>query len=237
MTAPTADGIPGLVLQHDPDAPPALLGEWLERRGIAWRRVELWRQPVPELGRAPFVVALGSEHSAAASEPEWIAEEIELLRRAVRLGAPVLGLCFGGQALALALGGEIHPARPAEIGWDEIASLDRDAIPPGRWVNFHYESFTLPPGATLLARSAAGPAAFRLGRHVGLQFHPEATPAIADSWGAERSGDPDVDVDRLAADGERHGAGAARRAAALFDRWWALAGPGGDVPPTPADGR
>lgn len=212
---------PGLVLQHDPDVPPALLAEWLEARGIPWRLAELWREAVPALESPPFIVSLGSRQSAAASEPAFVPQEIDLLRAAVAREVPVLGVCFGGQALAVALGGKIHPARPPEVGWDEIESLDPEAIPPGRWLNFHFESFTRPPGATLLAHSAAGPAAFRLGPHLGLQFHAEATPELANAWAVNEHQDPAaVDAGRLAAEGERYGADAARRLVRLLDRWW-----------------
>lgn len=212
---------PGLILQHDRDAPPALLAGWLERRAIAHRVAELWREPVPALDRTGFVVVLGSEHSATASDPGWISAERSLLGEALAAEIPVLGLCFGGQALALALGGEVHPARPPETGWDEIASLAPEQIPAGPWINFHYDSFTLPEGAVLLARSPAGPAGFRLGPHLGIQFHPEATPAIANRWAEQkRRNDARIDPGRIAADGERHGADAARRAIALFDGWW-----------------
>ena len=60
---------PGLVLQHESDVPPALFGEWLDDRGIAWRLVEVEREGVPEIERAPWAVVLGSHHSASASEP------------------------------------------------------------------------------------------------------------------------------------------------------------------------
>jgi GMP synthase (glutamine-hydrolysing) len=219
--------VPGLVLQHDHDAPPALFARWLGERGIPWRLVELWREPVPPLEAPPFIATLGSEHSAGGSKPAFVPQEIDLLRDAVRGGVPVLGLCFGGQALAVALGATIHPARPPEVGWDEIESLDRGAIPPGRWLNYHFESFTLPPRAKLLARSAAGAAAFRLGPHLGLQFHPEATPDLANTWAAnERKSHPEIDAGRLAAEGERYGPDAARRAISLFDHWWRGAGIG-----------
>jgi GMP synthase-like glutamine amidotransferase len=212
---------PGLVLQHDPDVPPALLGEWLETRGIPWRLAELWHEPVPTLGSPPFLATLGSRESAAASAPAFVPQEIELLRAAVAHRVPVIGVCFGGQALAVALGAEIHRARPPEVGWDEIESLDPEAIPPGRWLNYHFESFTLPPGAKLLARSAAGPAAFRLGPHLGLQFHAEATPELANAWAANDHQNPSaVDAERLAAEGELYGAEAAGRLVTLLDRWW-----------------
>jgi GMP synthase (glutamine-hydrolysing) len=74
-----------------------------------------------------------------------------------------------------------------------------------------------------VARSPAGTAAFQLGRHLGLQFHPEATPAIADEWARveatelERLGITPEDV---AAQGSSRGEEAAAAAEHLFDAWW-----------------
>ena len=52
----------------------------------------------------------------------WIADELEFLRRAHHAGVPVLGICFGGQALATALGGTVVRAERPEIGWTTIES-------------------------------------------------------------------------------------------------------------------
>lgn len=213
----------GLVLQHNDDCPPALLADWLDERGIEWRLVDVERDGHPDLDSAPWVVALGSRHSTTAAEPTWIPAEIELLRSAVRDEVPVLGICFGSQALSLALGGEVHPAPVLETGWDDRIEVLGDGIPPGPWLNFHRECFTLPPATRLLARSRAGPSAFRIGPHLGVQFHPEATPEIANAWGERyrRQHDPELDLDALAADGEANRDDAARRAYRLFDAWWA----------------
>ncbi len=73
----------------------------------------------------------------------------------------------------------------------------------------------LPPGAELLAENPSGPQAFRHGRHLGVQFHPEVTPAIIDAWIAG-SRDGEVDAARMRADTEREFGRAGRAAAELF---------------------
>ena len=165
---------------------------------------------------------LGSHSSAAASEPDWVGGEAKLIRSAIAEDVPVLGICFGGQALSLALGGEVHPTPILEGSWDEGIEILDEQIPPGPWLNLHFESFTLPPGAELLARSAAGPSAFRDGPHLGVRFHPEVTPEIVAAWSERyRPAHPEVDYERLARDGEANRAAAPARAFALFDRWLA----------------
>jgi GMP synthase-like glutamine amidotransferase len=212
---------PGLVLQHDADVPPALFGEWLESRGIGWELVDVPRDGVPEMDGAPWIAVLGSHSSAAANDPDWVPAEGGLIRSAIAADVPVLGICFGGQALSLALGGEVHPAPVLEGSWDEGIELLDEQIPAGPWLNLHFESFTLPPGAELLARTPAGPSAFRHGPHLGTQFHPEVTPEIVAAWSERyRPAHPDVDYERLARDGEANRAAAPARAFELFDRWW-----------------
>jgi GMP synthase-like glutamine amidotransferase len=218
---------PGVVLQNEDVAPAALLGEWLRERGMAYRTVPVWEVGVPDdPSEFAWVAALGSEHSATQTEPAWVPAEIEFLRRAVDADVPVLGLCFGGQALSAAIGGEISAAEPPSIGWFEIETDDPDVVPEGPWAHFNLETFSVPAPAEQLARSPRGPGAFRLGPHLGLQFHPEATPAVVNRWSDDESdklASLGIDPAEIRAQGERWGAAAARRAFELFDAWRRLA--------------
>lgn len=218
---------PGLVLQNEEEAPAALLAEWLRDRGIAHTTVRAWEEVVPDEPREhDWVVALGTSDSATQTEPAWIPAEIEFLGRAVDADVPVLGICFGGQALSVALGGEISPADPVSMGWFEVETDDRRLIPPGPWLHFNYERFSIPEGAAQIATSPSGPGAFRLGPHLGIQFHPEVTPAIIDSWAESESAklaDRGLDLDGLRAQTRRLAKRAAAEAFELFDAWRMLA--------------
>ena len=212
---------PGVILQHGPDGPSGLLGTFLAEQGIAHRTASVWEQGVEDLSGAPWVASLGSECSAGAGSPGWVPAEIEALRGAVAAGVPVLGLCFGGQALAIALGGGVHRMARPEIGWVDVVSHDPE-VPAGTWAQYHYDLLEVPPGAQELARSPAGPAAFRHGPHLGLQFHPEVTVAQMDAWlGMDPDLPADIDVEAAARDGQRGGADAAQRAHRLFAAWFA----------------
>lgn len=213
-----------LVLQHGPLGPPGVLEDWLRARDVPYEVHAAWRDPLPpDPARYAAVASLGSEHSAAATDPAWIAQEIALLREAVAADVPVLGLCFGGQALSVALGGEVRPAATPEVGWMPVETEDPDVVPSGPWLQFHWEVFATPPGAEQLARTAAGPAAFRHGRHLGTQFHPEATPEIVDGWARVEPRLPQVGRTpaELLDEGRRHAPRAADQAHRLFDGWWA----------------
>ena len=57
-----------------------------------------------------------------------------------------------------------------------------DLIPAGPWFEWHFDRWTLPPGATEIARTPSTSQAFALGRAVALQFHPELDPALLELW-------------------------------------------------------
>ncbi len=112
----------------------------------------------------------------------WIADEIAYARSLITLGVPTLGICFGGQMLAAAVGGTVSPAPVPEIGWASVASVEPALIDPGPWLEWHTDRFTLPPGVPALARTAAAVQAFAYGRALGLQFHPEVTAEVLEAW-------------------------------------------------------
>ena len=211
------------IVEQNADAPGGLLEEWARERGhrvTTLRAPEIGSGPWPDPRRYGAIAPLGAEESVHASKDPWIAPQVAFLREAHEAGIPVLGLCFGGQALAAALGGEVRAAPAPEIGWLELEALDGGAVAPGPWFAWHNDTFTLPPGAVELARTPACPHAFRAGRSIGLQFHPEATPAIIEDWvrgGRDALAANGIDAEALRAQ-TREGAGDHReRAFALFD--------------------
>jgi NADPH-dependent 2,4-dienoyl-CoA reductase/sulfur reductase-like enzyme/GMP synthase-like glutamine amidotransferase len=216
---------PVLIRQHGPTAPPGLLADWLHDRGLASELSCSWTgEPAPDPTRYAFVASLGSRFNPAETHEPVVASELALLERAVGHDVPVLGLCFGGQALAAVLGGRVEPGPAPELGWIEIETDDPRAVPGGPWLSWHFDRFSVPPGATEIARSPLAPQAFRHGPHLATQFHPESTVDIVAGWARK-------DVARLAArgigDGEQRLAApperarAARAAAfALFDAFW-----------------
>jgi GMP synthase-like glutamine amidotransferase len=147
--------------------------------------------------------------------------EIEQLRKADAAGVPVLGICFGGQLLALAHGGSVARSAGPEIGWADVHSDDTALVPGGPWFQWHYDRWRLPPDATELARNPAASQAFVLRRNLALQFHPELTAASLNGWlangGAADAEAQGIDVGELVSRTAREAADAGRRAAALVD--------------------
>jgi len=180
-----------LIRQHLERAPPGRLAEWLEARGLPYEVSRSWRlEPLPDPEDHAFVVSLGHDLGAADTHDPAIRAEHELLRRAVAREVPVLGLCYGGQVLAAILGATVARAPTPELGWREIDSDEPAVIPAGAWITWHYDRFQTPPRATELARTADASQAFRLGPHLGVQFHPEATVEIMEGWANSEGVDP-----------------------------------------------
>jgi len=138
----------------------------------------------PDPTRFDAIVPMGAPWSIYDHETigTWVHDEVEFLRRAVAAGVPVLGICFGGQALACALGGAVIPAERPEVGWTVVDTERPDLVPPGPWFQWHGDRWVLPDGIRAFARTAVAEQAFVSGRCLGLQFHPELTPAMLDGW-------------------------------------------------------
>jgi GMP synthase-like glutamine amidotransferase len=162
------------------------------------------------------------DHGAIGS---WVRNELDFLRAAHDAGVPVLGICFGGQALAAALGGSVELSPAPEIGWVSVDAAD-GLIEPGPWFQFHYDRWTLPPGARELARTANASQAFVLGRSLGVQFHPELTADALRGWiengAAAVLRNHGIDPDGLLARTTAEEGAAAERAMRLVDRFLEL---------------
>ncbi len=218
-------GRQALVLQHQRNAPPALVCDWAEDRAIELVVVRADKaQRLPAAEEFAFVIALGSDHSAGEHKPAWVDRELDWLRHADQVQVPILGICFGAQALAVALGGAIERARRPEIGWVSVSSSLPEIVDSGPWFAWHEDVFVLPQGATEIARNAFGPQAFLAGPHLGVQFHPEVTPEVAEMWGARPSGVhwlklAGLDLGRLMHEGINHAGRSGAAGFRLFDEF------------------
>ncbi len=173
-----------LVFENDPSCPLARVEGPMASRGISAEIVtpnEIGSLGEP--GQYDLAIVLGSDDSAYDDSVPWVAQEHEYVRRAVESDVPILGICFGAQMLARALGSEVHKADAPEVGWKMIARSEAAAwIPPGPWLTWHQDTFDWPPEAVPLAWTDEAPQAFSRGRHLGIQFHPEATADMIEQW-------------------------------------------------------
>ncbi len=185
-----------LILQHEDVAPAGLALDALAACGVPCQLVRPDRdEPLPDPAAVLFALSLGAE-AAADDELGWIATELAWLRAADRADTPILGICFGAQMLAVALGGGVSRARRPERGWVHVSTDEPELIAAGPWLTWHDDEIELPGEAQLLAHNESGVQAFRLRRHIGVQFHPEATPEIVAGWGQD-NGERAIDHETL----------------------------------------
>lgn len=216
-----------LVIGHDHVAGLGPLGAELADRGyeLTWlTAVPEERFDDPDVAVAlpastgwDLVVTLGAPWPRARIAG-WAADEVDFLARVAGEGAAVLGVCFGAQLLAEALGAEAVALPAPRIGWFPVTPRVPD-LAPGPWFQWHADQLTAPPAAEVLAASVDGVEAFQAGRCVGVQFHPEMTPRLLERWLGLPGGPPrGLDVASLRGATREHAPAAARASRALLDR-------------------
>lgn len=227
-----------IVVQHVGFEGPGLIADVAAERGLDLdvRRMDLG-DPLPEVDQLDAVgglVVMGGPMGALedAAHPHLAAER-RLLAAAVAEGLPVLGVCLGAQLLAAALGGQVYrgPLEEAGLGIVELTASGRgDPVlgPAGRYLpvlHWHADTFTLPPGAVLLAGTTHyAHQAFRArGCAYGLQFHVEITPAALEQL--------DEHLPPNALRDPRHAALVARAGRALLQRFFTQAASGSRARP------
>ena len=182
-----------LVVQHDHASPLGPVAERFVDRGwdLTVHSVvpeEAFLTPgvqsdFPEFTDFDAVVPMGAPWSTYdASIRSWVRPESDQIRAADQAGVPILGICFGGQLLASALGGTVRGSAAPEIGWTEVRSDDESIVPGGPWFQWHYDRWELPTDAIEIARNAVASQAFIVRRNLGVQFHPELTTAMLMGW-------------------------------------------------------
>jgi GMP synthase-like glutamine amidotransferase len=224
-----------LFVMHDPVSPTGPVADYLRRRGFSVDEVlvvdaQNFRTPnipfeFPELDQYDLIVPMGAPWGAwdDACIGRWLLPEIAWVQDAIARDIPVLGICFGGQLIARALGGTIARAPKSEIGWAAIHSDDTSLIPSGPWFQFHYDRWSVPEGAREIARNSAASQAFSYGRSLAVQFHPELTAATLEGWldegGREQVRDDGQDPDALLAHTKAEEGAAGLRTITLLDAY------------------
>lgn len=178
----------------------------------------------PNFNEYDLLVPMGAPYGAYEDDRigNWLLPELEKLKQAHNDGIPILGICFGGQLMARALGGSVARAPKAEVGWIEIESDDKTLIPTGPWFAYHWDSWMTPKGATEIAKTDTANQAFVMGRTLALQFHPEVDPEVLEAWLSRESGCVEitgegVDLDQLRNETLEQEIGSNKRAAELVD--------------------
>jgi GMP synthase (glutamine-hydrolysing) len=150
-------------------------------------------EPLPDYATVGGVVVTGS-HTMVTEHQAWSEQTAQWLAGAVAAQVPTLGICYGHQLLAYALGGEVdNNPRGREYGTMDVQLASEAAADPllGGWDGTirvqmcHTQSvLRLPAGALRLAWNARGDyQAFRVGPSAwGVQFHPEFDAAVVRNY-------------------------------------------------------
>lgn len=200
------------VIANRGDGDPGWVGEHLEHRHGA-RLVRCWREEPhtwPDLAGADLVVSLGSDWSVYWDHIQSsVQAEAAFIAAAQAQDRSVLGICFGAQIAAHALGGRVERAPVPEVGWYHLEVEAAAPFDTGPWFQWHADRFEPPPTAQVLAHTPHAVQAFTLGRCLAVQFHPEVTEAMVQRWA---SGSGVAELQRLGVD-----------PAALLEAttWWA----------------
>jgi len=190
-----------IVIRHHAEDHPGFIADALIARGASISTYLCPPSELPSLDGVDYAVVLGAIPSVNDDGPEdlWIRQELAWLRAADAAGVPVLGICFGAQALCAALGGTVEQAPVKEVGWRRVETVDEALVPAGPWLEFHGDRCLPPPEAAILATNEVGVQAFSIGRHLAVQFHPEVDGEQLSGWleaggraeAAEAGQDPD----------------------------------------------
>jgi GMP synthase-like glutamine amidotransferase len=177
------------VFQHTPSEPPGYLEEVFSGYNIPVEYQYLWETNEAIAPDATHLVFLGGPMSVNdEAEFPYLAQEKELIRRAVKKNVPVLGLCLGAQLIAAAHGAKVYRFIN-ETGWfpvHRVPEADRvfSTFPESFFVfQMHGETFEVPYGGRLLCTGeSVKNQAFRLKSATGLQFHLEMTAELIVDW-------------------------------------------------------
>lgn len=200
-----------LIIQHSEGCPPGHILSYAPNATT----VRMWETPTALQAMAAGQAALpsaivvlgGTENAYADSAWPWLADVRAVLRRCHEASVPTLAVCLGMQLAVVAGDGSVAvgAAEGPETGmtrilWEETADDPLvGVLAADEWVYADHSDAVseLPAGASVLARSDKYVHVMRWGSVVGVQYHPELTADILQTW---LENNPPSNADQLLAD-------------------------------------
>ena len=178
------------IFQHVPNEPSGYIETVFHDRNIPFEYIRLYdTHEVPPIRDVSHLVFMGGPMSVNDEDTyPWLKQEKELIRRSVKAGQKVLGVCLGAQLIASAHGARVYPFLQ-ETGWQPLKrTTDASGILSSFPEQFHVfqlhgETFEIPFRGRLLAYgNNVRNQAFSYKNALGLQFHLEMTDSIVREW-------------------------------------------------------
>jgi len=142
------------------------------------------------LHRYAGIIILGGPMAVYDNLP-FLLQEQSLIKSAISKNLPTLGICLGSQLIAQAAGGRVYKGKKKEIGWREVSLTPAGRKDIFRGISsgkqpkvfqWHGDTYDLPSGAQVLAKTDLYPQAFSVGSAIGIQFHLEVTKEMIALW-------------------------------------------------------
>ena len=161
-------------LQHVSFESPAWLFEWASQQKHKLTGIHLYSgEKLPSIEKVEGLIVMGGPMSVHDTDIfPWLSEEKELIKAAINMEKPLVGICLGAQIIADALGAEVSSMGYREIGWWPVQTPSGTEDTAFHW---HGETFGLPAGAErLFSSTPCREQGFRFGdKCLALQFHLE----------------------------------------------------------------
>lgn len=178
------------IFQHVPNEPSGYFESVFHEMDIPFEYIRLFdTHEVPRISHATHLMFMGGPMSVNDEDRfPWLKQEKDLIRKSVKTGQKVLGICLGAQLIASAHGARVYPFMK-ETGWHQIHRVTGisgifSTFPEQFHVfQLHGETFEIPFRGRLLAYGKdVRNQAFSYRNALGLQFHLEMTETIVREW-------------------------------------------------------